>query len=672
MKRHIPSPRVGLVYPPYGPPNLASLGLSIIQAGVRQRGFECRTFYWAYRWMKQLPVAPDKQRAFYYMLTQRNMSPWNEWMFSRRTFGDRLSHRDAEAMNGLRQMDQDFGYLTDPILPSQAILWMVNNLDALMAPILSDLESFDIVGVGTTFFQNGAALALCKAIHDRWPDKITVLGGANCDGEMGRALMDNFPFIDCVCSGEVDFEFPRFVQAIHEGTDISGVRGLIWRDDNSEVRENEPSRPVEAMDEVPIPDFEDWVAERQRYDLYDPERVCLPLESSRGCWWGAKQHCTFCGLNGNGMGYRQKTHARFQDEVLTIVKKYGAKYLFMADNILSSEYYRTFLDWAREQKLDLELFYEIKANVSREQIASLAAAGIRMVQPGIEHFSTSILSLMRKGVKGIQNVAFLKYAAEHGMITVYSILAGFPGEDINEYGRLARELPRLQHLRPPSAVIDIEFHRFSPYHNDPGKFGIRLRPHEKYSFIFPLPESEIRRLAYQFVLVGRRAQDLSYLAGISRVVTEWRRDYRADTCVLIWKETDGDIVITDRRPGFPWRDYRLQGALARYFLEFESPSAPACAAQRLKDGSAKSGWQLPTLRNQMDPDAHVPPPLPPATQPEQALGCSLSDIERDPEGALAPLMEAGMLWKENGIYLNLPVIASHIPTVTRWDKVQVP
>src|SRR6185295_14313660 len=30
----------------------------------------------------------------------------------------------------------------------------------------------------------------------------------------------------------------------------------------------------------------------------------LLFETSRGCWWGEKAHCTFCGLNGQTMNYR--------------------------------------------------------------------------------------------------------------------------------------------------------------------------------------------------------------------------------------------------------------------------------------------------------------------------------------------------------------------------------
>jgi ribosomal peptide maturation radical SAM protein 1 len=657
MRIHIEKPKVALVYPPYGPPNLASLGLANIQAGIKARGFECRTFYWAYQWMQQLPVAEEKKRAFYYMLTQRNLSPWNEWVFSRHAFADEMRAKDAEALAGLRALDAELPVYTAPALPSAVLSWMCNNMDALLEPMIAQLAPYDVVGVSTTFFQNGAALALCKAVKKRWPEKLTMLGGANCDGEMGRALMDNFAFIDCVFSGEVDFDVPEFVQRLHAGSGFDGVRGLIWRTDDGAVVETAPSEPVKNMDELPQPDFDDWVAERKRYGLYDSEHVCIPLESSRGCWWGAKHHCTFCGLNANGMSYRQKSPETFQREVSSIVERYDARYFFMADNILSTEYHKTFLAWARAQGLDVEFFYEIKANLTREQVKNLADSGVRMVQPGIEHFSSDVLKLMRKGVKSIQNVAFLKYAAENGIITIYSILAGFPGEDPWEYERLAREMPKLVHLRPPSALMDIEFHRFSPYHNNPEQFGVRLRPHRKYEMIFPVPERELARLAYQFVLVGRRTEDLSYLAGASRAVQEWRDAYRDEACTLTWQWSGEDILIEDRRPGFTSRDVRVQGDARAVFLELESPMSLPRVVERAQAARVEPG---PSARRRGDGAV------------ETVVSFSHEAFRADPRGALEPLRAAGLLWEEGGLVLNLPIIQTRAPTTTVWNSVQVP
>ena len=53
----------------------------------------------------------------------------------------------------------------------------------------------------------------------------------------------------------------------------------------------------------------DYTAFRSAFDNYRSLADCddnptLFLETSRGCWWGQRMHCTFCGLNGSGMVYR--------------------------------------------------------------------------------------------------------------------------------------------------------------------------------------------------------------------------------------------------------------------------------------------------------------------------------------------------------------------------------
>ena len=36
----------------------------------------------------------------------------------------------------------------------------------------------------------------------------------------------------------------------------------------------------------------------------------LLIETSRGCWWGERNHCTFCGLNGSSMSFDEMAPGR--------------------------------------------------------------------------------------------------------------------------------------------------------------------------------------------------------------------------------------------------------------------------------------------------------------------------------------------------------------------------
>jgi ribosomal peptide maturation radical SAM protein 1 len=641
---------VALIYPPYGPPNLASLGLALLSAGLKKRGFPCRTFYWNYSLLDALPqLTLAERRQAYAMLTERTLYPWTEWAFTRWLYPGALGRRDREVTERLALLDTALAGQTGQFPPSRLVQHLLEITPRLVAEMTDRLAPFDVIGIGSTFFQNGAALALAHAVKRRWPDKLTVLGGANCDGDMGRAQIELFPFLDIVFSGEVDHAFPDFVQRFAERGELEETAGALVRMPDGRILEGPRAEPLTNLNELPVPDFDDYISERRRFGLHEDDDLCLPLESSRGCWWGAKHHCVFCGLNANGMAFRQKDPDRFRCEVETIAGRYGARYLFMADNILSARYYRDFVQWAKTKDLHLDFFYEIKANVNRAQVADLAEAGITMVQPGIESFSSATLRLMRKGVRGIQNVAFLKYAADCGLFAAYNLLGGFPGEDPMEYERMARDLPKLSHLRPPNGLSVVEFHRFSPYHNDPASFDLRLRPHANYSFIYPFPEHELARLAYFFEMEGRAPQDLAYLAPIQRGIESWREIYSDQTCTLTWKEEgEGDILVEDLRPGLGQGEWRLHGQAADLFRALDTPTNPVAA---IRGALAGSGETLARPGG------------------GRTIGFTPGELATSPEACLRQFTAPGLVYEEDGLCISLPIQSAHRRMEGGWTRI---
>ena len=68
-----------------------------------------------------------------------------------------------------------------------------------------------IVGFSTVFQQNVASLVLAKILKARDPSLTIVFGGGNCDGPMGAALHECFPWIDVVVRGEGERVFPEVV-----------------------------------------------------------------------------------------------------------------------------------------------------------------------------------------------------------------------------------------------------------------------------------------------------------------------------------------------------------------------------------------------------------------------------------------------------------------------------
>src|SRR5262249_30613673 len=144
-------------------------------------------------------------------------------------------------------------------------------------------------------------------------------------------------------------------------------------------------------------------------------RPGLPLETSRGCWWGAAHQCTFCGLNGSSLGFRSKSSERVLAEIRELEERHGISDFEVVDNILDMGYFKTLVPALAGEERRRHIFYEVKANLTRAHVEALQRAGITWVQPGIESLHTEVLRLMDKGISGWQNVQLLKWTREFGV-----------------------------------------------------------------------------------------------------------------------------------------------------------------------------------------------------------------------------------------------------------------
>src|SRR3954463_9020936 len=113
---------------------------------------------------------------------------------------------------------------------------------------------------------------------------------------MGLQLFDAFPWLAAVCCGGADVAFPRLLGALLDG-EPHDIPGVLLRQGGRPAR---ASVPVTDLDALPLPEYGDFFAQLAR-SRQDEDAAHIVVETSRGCWWGVKHHCTFCGLNGDTM-----------------------------------------------------------------------------------------------------------------------------------------------------------------------------------------------------------------------------------------------------------------------------------------------------------------------------------------------------------------------------------
>ena len=385
-----------------------------------------------------------------------------------------------------------------------------------------------VVGFTTTFNQTMSSLALARRIKKRAPDVRTILGGASVHGVMGSALHGMCSsYVDHVFLGEAEIAFGEYIQRLKNGIGMDGIPGMSYAD--GPVPDN---RIVTAMDEVPMPDYSDYLSEigRVKSELgLHIDVNCLPFEMSRGCWWGMRKQCKFCGNEPDSITFRAKSVKRAVSEIIRLSAINGINRLAATDWILRSSDVEEFLRELTSYDLDIFLFFEVRpSGMKKYQLKMMRDAGIVRVQPGIESFSTPFLRLLNKDMTGLGQIQFLRWCREIGIDVGYNLLYRMPGEKEEWYSSMIETISKIHHLQPPTnPACIIELMRYSPMFDRREECGIdSFSPREDYNGIFPLADGpRLEDIGYFFAYESKKLADPSIYAEFVSSVWNWIDDY---------------------------------------------------------------------------------------------------------------------------------------------------
>ena len=580
------TPSVTLVVMPWYPLALPSIHAGTLAAILRNAGIASETHSFTLAFMEHCvaetadrPVDERLRVPDYRAVSERQPGlGLREWIFAVPPFRD--APDDGQYLAYLQQHKVDEAELAKVCLMRALVPGF---LERCIEQVLASQPSLVVLTANRPFGQSVAAMVLARMLTERDASLRTVVVGSECDGPMGAALHRAFPWIDVVVRGEAEPVFADLVKDLLAGGPIRPAPGLCYRDGGRSVAVPQ-SKGVAPMDEIPTPDYDEYFERLEKTSFADEvsPQVRLTQETSRGCWWGEKFHCTFCGLNGTSMGYRSKSPERVVEEMSELARRYQRLNFHGIDFIFSSAYLRDLLPKLRDAPHDFGLFYEVKSNLRREHVALFREAGAQFLQPGIESFSTPILRLMRKGVTGLQNVRLLKWCAEYGIYPFWNIVWGIPGEPPEEYARMAEMMASLTHLTPPT-LCRLVLHRFSPYHERPTDFGLEiLGPLPWYRLVYGVADDVLTDLANDFdyrYVDGREPE--SYTAPLRKAVEAWSaapEGYRS----LRYRRGPGFVVVEDRRPNLPTADYTFEEREARIFLACRDGATAAEAHAQLE------------------------------------------------------------------------------------------
>lgn len=488
-----------------------------------------------------------------------------DWLFSTEPVSEELSEEIYLSKFWSYRGEQMLDELRHARRLAQAFIWESAERLLKAGP--------DVIGFSSLFQQNAASLSIAKAIKQLSPSTLVCMGGANCEGPMGMALSENYPQIDYVFGGEAEHSFLEFLQqreasSRHNSLPILQTKFVVG------------TQPVE-MESLPAPVYDHYFESLRQHGIDQAVIPGLLVETSRGCWWGAKHHCKFCGLNGATMSFRSKSADKVYAEIDEITRRYGVTRLEMTDNIVPTSYFTTLFPRLGQEDRKLEMFFEVKANMTFEQLEVLAKAGVTWVQPGIESLSDHTLKLMDKGVSALQNIAFLRSSAELGMRALWSILYGFPGELEEDYYGMELLIPYIEHLHPPMGFARLRLDRFSPYFTRAEEYGYAdVRPYAAYAYVYDKPLEVLSRIAYSFD-AAKNPACLSSNESLEAAVERWREsNYNSpNKPMLLLMEMGSHRFVVDSRRVARKRMTALEPIQVEFLTRVRTPQSLARAVK---------------------------------------------------------------------------------------------
>ena len=559
--------QIALVNMPFSYSKYPSIQLGTLSALLKSQGLPVDCHHLNVRFAHKIGV------PLYEMICEKR-ALFGEWLFSYLLFRDNPKRAEYPRVfkpvfeQIAQQSGRPIGYfeeLATRIAP-QFLTHMLTTVD---------WDRYTLVGFTSTFDQNVASLTMAKLIKDLYPHVTIVFGGANYDSEMGLEYFRAFPFIDHVVVGEGEEVFPRLVRYVLDDKTGALPPGVTARR-GSEILFAPNRTPFSDFSKAGPPDYDDYyhlLAELGQA-AQGLDRILL-YEASRGCWWGEKHHCTFCGLNAQSMKFRAKKPDQVLRELADLSQRYDAVRFRLVDNIIDMGYIQNLFGKLAEDHCDLDVFIETKSNLQKQQIKTLAAGGVKCMQPGLESLSMNQLRAMDKGATPMQNIICLKWSQYYHVMVSWNILLGFPGETNEDYQRQLDVIPSLLHLQPPEATGKFWLQRFSPYFTRPHEYGVRITgPGMAYEYVYDARLVDLKKIAYDFEYeLDNWPVDPHLYQELVTAIGGWQRMHKSnDKPFLYYAKAPTYVTIYDgRNPAMPTRQ-RYDG-LAGCVIEICSESA---------------------------------------------------------------------------------------------------
>ncbi len=338
-------------------------------------------------------------------------------------------------------------------------------------------ESAPVLAISTLSSSLPLVLAAVSRPELRRQVEKVVLGGPGVTS-LGREILERFPAVDVVVSGEGEITLHRLMEQLQSGGSLTEIPGITFRH-GSQVGVSSPAARIEELDRLPLPAYHK-ISLREYTELTDWDRIPLAVLSARGCPFA----CSFCDIPGiwNG-GIRYREVASVVEEVKLLIRDHHIDRFHITDDtfVMNRERVLDFCQAIEDEELQLQ--WSCLGRVDRmdeEILRRLATAGCDTIFYGVESGSDAILERINKGFTVRQAMEIVRLSTQY-MHSHVSFIWGFPFET----------MPDLY----DTVITLLAMHRMG------------AEPH--LNLLVPLPSAELHR-RYRERELGIRAAEIGW------------------------------------------------------------------------------------------------------------------------------------------------------------------
>ncbi|MDE5790885.1 MAG: B12-binding domain-containing radical SAM protein [Muribaculaceae bacterium] len=273
-------------------------------------------------------------------------------------------------------------------------------------------------------------VAFAEKLKERYPDSFIVLVGTHPSARAVETL-EYSKAVDAIAIGEFDQTICELADALKNGKPLDTVKGLCYRA-GDEILRTQPMPHLTNLDEIPFASrFIKEHLDEKDYFFAAATYPAIQIFTGRGCPF----RCNFCVYpqTMHGHKFRARTPQNIVEEFQYIADNFPDVHeVVIEDDTFTADKKRVveFCNLLIERKLNKRLKWLCNARVDLDYdtMRIMKKAGCRLIIPGIESGSQTILNNIKKGTKVEQFYSYVANAKKAGLLIHACYMVGNQGE----------------------------------------------------------------------------------------------------------------------------------------------------------------------------------------------------------------------------------------------------